>query len=220
VPTFLPMPSTPVRFANEFPQLLARIEDHDVDRHTALAYANQVLALPREDGDLLRFVYGVDGSARPDSDADHVHGAFAICLDKRTKEGGFVGEAQGFFVDKAPSIQWLEMMAITEAVQQTVLRLRLSTPHRHGEVYIFSDCISVLDFMRKNHHGKTRHKLALTPVYDNMVKLSEELHQQGFKLIIAWIPGHKHQITCHARSDEKSRNLRRRCQMKLDELRG
>ncbi|KAK4652036.1 hypothetical protein QC762_607777 [Podospora pseudocomata] len=219
IPTFLPLPSTPVRFANELPQLLARIEDHDADRDKALAYADHVLSLPRDNRDFLRVVYGVDGSAECHSDMNDVYGAFAVCLDKRTKEGDFCGEAQGFFVKRAPSIQWLELMAITEAVHQTVLRLRLSTSHRRGELYIFSDCANVLSFLKREPNSTLREKLILTPVYDYLVALSQELHQRGIGLIIAWIPGHNHHITCHARSDKKSRNLRRQCQKRLHELR-
>lgn len=147
-------------------------------------------------------MYSIDGSAEAESDSDNVHGAFAICPDEKTKDGQFVGQVQEYFVEKSPSIQWLEMMAITEAVHQTVLRLR-SSHRRRGELYVFSDCATVLSFLARVPDETPYHKLTLKPVYDYLVLLSEELHRRGFELVIPWIPGHKHQVACHVRSDNK-----------------
>lgn len=99
-------------------------------------------------------------------------------------------------------------MGITEAVHQTVLARRKATPSR-GELYIIADSAQVLEYLQRYPHEVPVYKLAMAPVYDYLVKLSEELDKMGWVLTIAWVPGHRHQIRCHIKSDRKARKTRR-----------
>ncbi|KAK4184847.1 hypothetical protein QBC35DRAFT_390834, partial [Podospora australis] len=188
---------------DEIPILFAETRLYDPSnkdkREIALKYCQEVLELSEAEEGLVRLLYYSDASiGRKHS------GAFSV------SQRGIRGTPQDWitnssFMGEVVGVGRAELMGIVEAANMAVLRLRLmaaSQTFQSCEVYIFSDSEEALSYIIDKPFSATRpQRAALYPLYDYLARLSHELVKLRGRLIISWMPGHKHTIEGHVAAD-------------------
>ncbi|KAK4227196.1 hypothetical protein QBC38DRAFT_444012 [Podospora fimiseda] len=154
-------------------------------RGTALFYAESVAELKEVDNDLniVRTVFYTDGSLVPRQGPEWTGAPGAYALVER--RGGDLLE-QSWFIEKAPSINWLEMIGIVEALTKVVLSRRIAVDNSVKEnVFIFTDshaCIHLLSGEKFKSEGM---ELTMAPLLLVAIRRSEELRDLGVKVTAA-----------------------------------
>lgn len=159
--------------------------------------------LPEVKDDVVRLVFYVDGSVGNIHDTRvRGPGAYSVVYGHGEERRW---EIQAWFVDRMFSIQWGEMMAIAEAINMAILRLRMMVhQYTSAEVYVLSDSASSLEFLiGKERRGETSHNVILRPLRDFITRACRELTTGlNARLRINFIPGHRHNIGGHILADK------------------
>lgn len=172
-------------------------------RADAIEDAHTISMLPEVEGDLVRLVFYVDGSIGTVHDTRvRGPGAYSVVYG-HGKEKKW--EIQAWFVERMFSIQWGEMMAIAEAINMAILRLRMMIhQYTSAEVYILSDSASSLEFLvGKENREETSYNTILRPLRGFIARACRELTTNlNTRPRINFIPGHDHNIGGHILADK------------------
>ncbi|KAK4175410.1 hypothetical protein QBC36DRAFT_149186, partial [Triangularia setosa] len=100
---------------------------------------------------------------------------------------------------------WAKLMALTEALNLSILRLCLATGHDGVEVNAFTNSYTTLEYLHTEPFASPGFKPTMHPMYAYLCKLSKGLKEMGAALTLSWIPGHKHGVLRHKLADTTSR---------------
>ncbi|KAL2020466.1 hypothetical protein VTK56DRAFT_8432 [Thermocarpiscus australiensis] len=171
-------------------------------RRNAIDYAHRISALPELEDGITRFKFYVDGSV--DRGEQGRPGAFSVVFKKPGENNEWL--VQSWFIESLYCIQWAEMMAIAEALNMTVLRLRLMlrSEAARAEIYVFTDSLNCLDLLlsERSFDRFSDFSLAMRPLRSFIGRVSSELLGLGVRLTLSFIPGHKHDVEGHILADE------------------